>query len=247
MRGIGKGVFSIAVGPANAVNVYLIEGPDGNYTLVDAAIPGLLPTLRRGMARRGVPLERIVRVLVTHAHPDHIGGLPELLAVLPVPIWIHAEDAPFARGEQRQLLPPTETLTGLNRQLSRVAANGSQPAVPIARILTGGEVLNEVYPGLTVVHLPGHSPGHSGFSLPDQHLLLGGDVVMHMLPWRLTLPMASFTPNMLEAKRSIGTVAAMDVHTLGIGHGPPLVGNAAAYLDALVQRVGESPPAMSAA
>lgn len=247
MRGIGKGVFNIAVGPAYAVNVYLIEGPDGDYTLVDAAVPGLLSILRRAMARRGVPLERLTRVLITHAHPDHIGGLLELLAVLPVPVWIHEADAPIARGERRQPMPPLETLTGLNRQTARMAANGRQPAVPVAHTFAGSNVLNEVYPGLAVVHLPGHSPGQCGFWLPDQQVLLGGDVVMHLLPWRLTLPIASFTPDMAEAKRSVGKVAAMGVRTLGVGHGPPLVDNAAMYLDALVRRVHAPTPTTVAA
>ncbi len=247
MHGIGNGVFHISVAPASAMNVYLIEGPDGEYTLVDAAVPGLLSTLRRAMARRGVPLERIARVLITHAHPDHIGGLPELLAVVPVPVWIHEADAPFARGEQAQQLASPETLSALNRQIARAAANSRQLAVPIARTFAGGEVLDDVYPGLTAVHLPGHSPGQSGFWLPEQRLLLGGDVVMHLLPWRLTRPIAPFTPDMATAERSIAAVATMGVRTLGVGHGPPLVGDAARYLDALVRRIGAPSPAATAA
>lgn len=241
MRGIGKGVYHVPIGPGSAVNVYLIEGPDGSYTLVDAAVAGFLGPLRRAMARRGVPLERITRVLLTHAHPDHIGGLPELLAAVPVPVWAHEREAPIVRGEQPVPRPAPETLSRLDRRIARATANGRQPTTTVARTFAGGAVLNDVRPGLVAVHLPGHTAGQSGFWLPDERLLIGGDVAMHVLPWQLSLPLGAFTVDLDEAKRSIGAVAAMEPRTLAVGHGPPLVGNAAAFLDRLVRRVGVSP------
>ncbi|MDE3231140.1 MAG: MBL fold metallo-hydrolase, partial [Chloroflexota bacterium] len=57
------------------VNVYLIGDGAGHWTLFDAGL-GLAhdeAALRAGLAVAGVPLEAISALVLTHAHPDHIG------------------------------------------------------------------------------------------------------------------------------------------------------------------------------
>ncbi len=94
-----------------------------------------------------------------------------------------------------------------------------------------------LYAGLEVVHLPGHSPGQIGLWFPGERLLLGGDVVTHFVPWRLTLPLAAYTPDIDEAKRSILKIAGMGVRSLGAGHGSPLLGDADIHLKRSARRL----------
>ena len=61
------------------VNCYLVREDDG-LTLVDTMLPRSAKQILAAVANIGVPVTRIV---LTHAHGDHIGSLDELHAALP--------------------------------------------------------------------------------------------------------------------------------------------------------------------
>jgi glyoxylase-like metal-dependent hydrolase (beta-lactamase superfamily II) len=63
------------------VNAYLVEGEDGTVA-VDATL-----TVSGGRALRGALRRPLAGVVVTHAHPDHYGGLAELVAGEDVPVY----------------------------------------------------------------------------------------------------------------------------------------------------------------
>ncbi|MDQ3548480.1 MAG: MBL fold metallo-hydrolase, partial [Chloroflexota bacterium] len=72
------------------VNAYLVREDDG-LTLVDTAVPGTAKAIREAARRLGAP---IVRIVLTHAHGDHIGSLDALRAELPdAEILISRRDA----------------------------------------------------------------------------------------------------------------------------------------------------------
>lgn len=52
-----------------------------DVVMVDASLPGQVPTLREEFRKAGVPFERLNRVLITHHDLDHIGGLREVIAL----------------------------------------------------------------------------------------------------------------------------------------------------------------------
>ncbi|MGH2985341.1 MAG: MBL fold metallo-hydrolase, partial [Solirubrobacterales bacterium] len=72
------------------VNCYLVDEPEG-LTLIDTMIPrSAKPILAAAEARE----RPIARILLTHAHNDHIGSLDELAAALPeADVIISARDA----------------------------------------------------------------------------------------------------------------------------------------------------------
>jgi glyoxylase-like metal-dependent hydrolase (beta-lactamase superfamily II) len=217
--------------------VYVIEGRDG-LTLVDTSLPNCRSIIERQVQSMGARLGDVKHILITHAHPDHIGSLADIQQATGAQTYAHRRDAPFIRGEQPIPLPPPETVPFIHHLFG--VGSRTLPLPPPARVdheLEDGEILDSVLPGLQVIALPGHTPGEVGFWLPDQRLLFCGDVLIRMMG-RLRPPFLVVTVDMAEAKRSIRKVADMDVSTLCMGHGEPYIGYAASVIHALAQSLG---------
>jgi glyoxylase-like metal-dependent hydrolase (beta-lactamase superfamily II) len=221
-------------------NVYVIEAADG-LTLVDTSVPGSLPRIEKDLRSAGHKLSDIKRILITHAHWDHHGSLAELKEATGARVYAHHRcESTILRGERKPVCPPYSQLSGFDRV---IAATWVRPrlkfnlSVQVDCELKEGDRLDEVLPGLTVVDIPGHSPGQCGFWQPEHRLFFGGDLLMRT-PWgRFLLPMAAATPNMEEAKRSIRKVAEMNVATLCQGHGKPCIGNAGSLIRAFADKL----------
>ena len=226
MKALARGVYQLDLGKAN---VFVLEAKDG-LALVDTEVVGAKERLETALQKNGFALKDINHILITHAHVDHVGGLRELQEVTSAEVWAHAVDAPFIIKGEHPPYPNTSKLGLFDRGMGWLISSfvgAEQPSAPVHHEVEEGEVLSAVREDLTVIHLPGHSPGQVGFWLPKERVLLGGDVAMHLLPW-LHLPLGAYTPDMAEAKRSILKVAKLKPHTLGVGHGAPLIGDAEA-------------------
>lgn len=67
--------------PAFQDNYLWLLSRNGDAVVVD---PGDVAPVEAALAARGL---RLVAILVTHHHPDHIGGIAKLLAAHPVPVY----------------------------------------------------------------------------------------------------------------------------------------------------------------
>ena len=200
-----------------AGRVYLIVDEDG-LTVVDAGLGFAPPMIVRQTEALGYQASDVKRILVTHAHPDHVGGLPGLQRLTGAEVIASEGEKPVVEGEMPVQRPARESLSGMARLMHIPGA--TVPGTPVDRTVVDGDKLAEVFGGLEVVGTPGHSPGHVAFWQPEKRLLFCGDVIMNF--FGLTLPFAAFTPDMDENRRSVGRVAALEPAVLCFGHGPPL-------------------------
>jgi len=215
--------------------VFVIEGRDG-LTLVDTSLANARPMIERQLGGHGHKLTDIKRILITHAHGDHVGSLPELQQLTGARTYAQYWETQVMRGTQQVARPRPEDLHGIARLM---VGRMPPPKIPTAKVdceLKGGDRLDEVLSGLTVVDLPGHTPGQVGFWYPDKRLLICGDALGRMMG-RLSLPFAVATADMAEAKRSIRKLATMDIAVLCFGHGDPIIGNASEKLRTFVTKL----------
>jgi glyoxylase-like metal-dependent hydrolase (beta-lactamase superfamily II)/predicted ester cyclase/mannose-6-phosphate isomerase-like protein (cupin superfamily) len=161
---IAEGVWLLRGGLPRTMNAYLIED-NGRVTLFDAGIKGMKNTIAAAAARLG-GLERVV---LSHAHADHRGGVRHLGA----PVICHLDEVADVERDGNppyfdfgKLTSPPARL--LMPPLHRFWDGG--PAKVSGTVTEGDEIA-----GFRVLHLPGHAPGLIGLWRESDRLALTSD------------------------------------------------------------------------
>lgn len=154
------------------INCYLIRGR-GRTILVDSGRGNAGGVLKENLQSFGVNPEDIDTLLVTHAHPDHIGGLLDadgLPMYQNADIYLHPREVTYWQDD--------EAFSQANERVQRNFALARRTLAAYQQRLN---VLSEnaVIEGILPVWLPGHTPGHTGFRIDsgNESLLIWGDVV----------------------------------------------------------------------
>lgn len=218
------------------MNSYLLDTGDGLVVIDTGTSAKHINLLGKGLSEKGWSFADIKHILITHCHYDHIGGLAYLQTKTDAPTYAHSADIPIIQGEKIPDFPPAEELGIFNRRIRRMIMKRKFPSGRVDVELRDQQVLGDIMPNLTVIHLPGHSYGQVGFWLPDERLLIGGDVMFNT-PLGMTMPFRVASPDWAEAKRSIKRVAGMDVKAICVGHGRPVLQNAHERIANLAQRL----------
>jgi glyoxylase-like metal-dependent hydrolase (beta-lactamase superfamily II) len=213
--------------------VYLIEDSDG-LSLIDAGLALAAPRILSQLSSAGYAPSDVKRILITHGHFDHIGGLPALKAATGAQIIASGIERPYIEAKQAPALPPKEALPPMARLMAATYTPPIAKGTPVDREVNEGDILHDVLGGLHVVATPGHSPGHTSYWQPQLGILFTGDVIM-CLP-NMRLPIAAFTPDMAQSKRSLQKIANLKPNILCFGHGVPMH-NASPRLAAFASKV----------
>jgi len=200
---------------------------EDRLTLIDAGLPGSRARLARHLGRIGRSLAELERIICTHAHPDHVGGVREL-ASDGVEVLMHPAD--IARVQV--------SLGEAVRRPSRGRLFAFVTPTP-ARLtpVADGEVL-PVLGGLEVIHTPGHTPGSICLYAPRERLLFVGDV-LEARRGRVTFASPFFSDDVRMARASVQRLAALNVETIVFGHYPPLRHDARGVLEGLAAQAAD--------
>lgn len=144
--------------------------------LVDTAFGRTLPD---NLASLDLDCDDIDAVLLTHMHPDHVGGLLRdgRAAFARADVYVSAPELAWWTDEAVRLSQPEDKREGFRLARAIADAYGGrlhtfQPGDPE----TGG---TEILPGIRAVAAYGHTPGHTMYRLgtADRRLLLWGDII----------------------------------------------------------------------
>ncbi len=212
-----------------AFNCYLVREDDG-FTLIDAGLPGSGNEIIEVAKDLGSPINRIV---LTHAHGDHVGSLDEVTSQLPdVEVAMTERSSQFLKGNL-SLLPsePQEKLRGsFYKRITRPS-----------QLLNEGDIVGS----LRVLASPGHTPDHISFFDERDRTLIAGDAfqtqggiaVSGILRWRFPFP-AKATWHLTTAIESAKKLRQLNPSRLAVGHGRVLV-DPAAKMDLAIQDAEE--------
>jgi len=161
----------LEVGPI-AANCYIVADEDKKVGMV--IDPGDEPGVIVGRIEElGLEIKYIV---LTHGHPDHIGGIKGVKIATGAEVLIHADEA--------------RLLDVRNHPGGRMGFGISPDSIaPADRQLNGGESLDIGDLHFTVLHTPGHSPG--GICLLGEGVVFSGDTLFNFGIGRFDFPGSS--------------------------------------------------------
>ncbi|WP_088285927.1 MBL fold metallo-hydrolase [Kineosporia sp. A_224] len=230
---LAPGVWRIPTAPFDLVNTFAFAEPDGAVTLVDTGLRGAPARIAAGLAAIGRSPRDVTRIVLTHSHSDHGGGLARLSRETGATVAAHEADAGYVRRGER---PPLDPSTGLGRMLSRGSAKAFDP-VDVGHVLHDGEVL-PVLGGLRVVHTPGHTPGHVSLLHQPTGVLITGDSIFNVLGLRW--PAKAFCTDVALTRRTAHVLGQFEYRVAAFTHGPHVSDNARekvrAFLTAAARR-----------
>ncbi len=143
---ITSGIFSLDGEDFEVDNNIWLVGDDDEVIVVDAAHD------HRPIVA-GVGSRRVVAVVCTHGHNDHINAAVPLAEVVAAPIWVHPDD----------------------RMLWDVVWPDRAPDAD----LTDGQVIEAGGSNLEVLHTPGHSPGGCCLHASADSVVFSGDTLFN--------------------------------------------------------------------
>ena len=218
-----RGVFQIR---ALGSRVTALMGQD-RVLLIDAGMKGSAGLIESGLGEFGFSTDSLSGVIITHYHPDHAGGVRELVYGKDIPVMAHRLDSQFLKGTQEQPNPFQRRL--MARLTAPLMEKVNAPLTPIDTELEDGDVIPFDYP-VQIVHTPGHTPGSITIFLPDQKVVIVGDALQYRLGRKLTPPAAAVTQDPEQAMESLRKLLRLDFHTICFSHFPPFHGAARAAL-----------------
>jgi len=183
---------------------YILRHPDGLY-LIDTGFIGAIRARERALEIKGWDSLPIRGILLTHGHLDHV--LNAATIARRHGAWIAGPQADRDRCLGR---PPCR---GLNRIAGGLESLGRsmlrfQPFAP-DRWVEDGEIF-PILGGLKVVHLSGHTAGHTGYFCESRRLLFCGDLFASYGPLSHRPP-AVFNEDSAAARRSITKALSLDL------------------------------------
>jgi glyoxylase-like metal-dependent hydrolase (beta-lactamase superfamily II) len=196
------------------VNCYLVREADG-LNLVDTGLPGSADDILAAARQLGAPIRRIV---LTHAHMDHIGSVDALVEKLGsgnVDLVSNVRSVPLLQNPPNTSLQANEPQRKIKGSFKAIKA---QPTL----LLSEGDLIGS----LRAIDTPGHLPGHLSFLDERDGTLYAGDAlickgrlsVSGFAPWFFPFPNFG-TWDKATAVASAKKLLAYPIERFASGHG----------------------------
>ena len=213
---LAAGIFRIdAIGIPSAINVLAVSATEG-WTLVDTGIVSSVSRIQAGLVSLGVTPDRLVRIFLTHHHPDHVGGLTRIREWAPAAeVVASPHEAAIISGRR----PPDPSSNPIFRRVQKFT---KLPVVEVHRTVAEGDHIGP----MRVLATPGHTLGHTSLLAEAEGVLFTADAI-GALPRKLRIGVRGFLcADPTLARESAVKLAGLEFTTAVFAHGLVLLQNA---------------------
>ncbi|NLM51204.1 MAG: MBL fold metallo-hydrolase [Firmicutes bacterium] len=209
---------------------------DKDVILIDAGMPNMAPAIKEAIAKSGVPFERLNKVIITHHDFDHLGGLTGILTLAQqkISVLAHEDEKPFIEGKKHlweKIEKTTASLPPAQKEENKIAYRNRE-TVEVNMTLSDGQQL-PFCGGITVIHTPGHTPGHICLYLPATKTLIAGDA-LNSDQGKLMGPIPMFTVDQEQAVASLKKLLSYEIDRIICYHGGLVQGDMRAQLEKII-------------
>jgi glyoxylase-like metal-dependent hydrolase (beta-lactamase superfamily II) len=185
--------------------------------LIDCGMRGSSRKLADYMKVLGKNPSDIKYIFITHADIDHAGGAAEIKHLTGAKLVIHQAEADVLTGKEKG-----KQVKGLLGLLFKLLA-------PVVRLKTVDPDIaireNTELAGFKIIQTAGHTAGSICLNQPGK-VLFAGDALKSDHAGNPMPPSKMMAADIVQAKASVGIIAALDFDTLLVGHGAPVKGKA---------------------
>lgn len=178
------------------VNCYVVETSPGRCVIID--LGGDTHHLMDFLENRRL---RLRKILLTHGHFDHIGGVEDVRKMTGADVYIHEDDAKMLSSEKYSL----------------AAGMSYCPFTPVTEYtaITGDSIINDGDLSFRVIHTPGHSEGSVCYICGD--VIFSGDTLFRESVGRSDFPGS----NSIDMNNSLRALSIFPGdYKVFPGHGP---------------------------
>jgi glyoxylase-like metal-dependent hydrolase (beta-lactamase superfamily II) len=221
---IRRQTLRLPTGPKH-VHCYLVRSGDGSWLLVDTGMG--IPSETGGTALElDVPVARIV---ITHFHPDHVGGAEEARARTGARVHQGALDYAqcvrvWGSSDWPERITEWFDRNGVPAEVTRDLIEGGRVYATFIRYAADPELLyaGDEVDGWEVLELPGHADGH--IALLREDVLIAGDCLLDPITPAVGLWPESRPDPLGDYLRTLERISELNPRVVLPGHGEPIEG-----------------------
>ena len=206
---------------------------DRQWVLIDAGLPNMAGQIIQAAAERFGENARPSAIIMTHGHSDHSGSLKELAEHWDAPVYAHPLEMPYLDGTAGYPPPDPTVGGGLMSLLSTLFPRGPIDVSDRLQALPhDGSVPG--MPGWVWLHTPGHTPGQVSLWRESDRTILAADAFVTTAQESVYAaatqspqmhgPPMYFTPDWVNARKSVEYLAALEPELAVTGHGRAMRG-----------------------
>ena len=193
--------------------------------LVDCGYPNFLPIIEKEAKTRGIDIEKLSKIIITHHDFDHMGSLAAFKRKYPsIKVLASINEAKYISGNKKSLrLQQAESIYEFLPEEEKEGAKTfhsileSVDPCDVDICLKDKDFL-DCCGGIEIISTPGHMPGHISVYVKDSKTLISGDALV-IDNDKIAIPFPEYTLDIEEAKKTIKKLLNYQIDRIICYHG----------------------------